>query len=222
MVSNEELSKEIRDILKDADLEKLSRKMVRKQLEGKFHIDLGERKKFINETISQVFQEQQEEEEEEEEVVENEEEEDDEEDEVEEEEVKPQSSKRKASSSSKKKSSTSSSKRKRSESSKSSVSNNGFNAALLLSPELAQVLGKKELPRPQIVKAMWEYIHEHNLQDPKDKRSIILDERLRQVFQRDTFTMFSMNKYIKRHVCKPNELPSGGWDMIPRNGESSE
>lgn len=100
----------------------------------------------------------------------------------------------------------------------------GFNKPLCLSPELANLLGVKEpMPRPQIVKAMWVYIKDNDLQDPNDKRCIILDDSMKQVFQRDQFDMFGMNKYLKRHLRTPEELEkSGGWDQIERDGESSE
>ncbi|KAL0587125.1 hypothetical protein ABG067_003183 [Albugo candida] len=100
--------------------------------------------------------------------------------------------------------------------------NSAFNAELAVSPELAQVLGSDRLARPTIVKLLWKYIHEHQLQDPTDKRKILLDDNLRNVFKRDSFTMFSMNKFVKRHVCKPESLPSGGWADIQRDGVSSE
>ncbi|KAF1775892.1 SWIB domain [Phytophthora cactorum] len=87
---------------------------------------------------------------------------------------------------------------------------------------LASLTGSDRMARPQIVKALWAYIHEHNLQDPDDKRSILLDDRMKQVFQRDSFTMFSMNKFIKRHARKPDDVPPGGWAEIPRNGLSSD
>jgi upstream activation factor subunit UAF30 len=58
----------------------------------------------------------------------------------------------------------------------------------------------KELARTEIVKYLWEYIREHDLQNPEDKREIILDEAMKDVFGCDTFTMFSMNKYISAHI----------------------
>ena len=37
---------------------------------------------------------------------------------------------------------------------------------------LAAVVGKDPLPRTELTKKLWEYIRKHELQDPKDKRSI--------------------------------------------------
>ena len=47
---------------------------------------------------------------------------------------------------------------------------------------------------------MWAYIREHSLQDPSDKRKVILDPAMRAVFGTDSFTIFSMNKYIAGHL----------------------
>jgi upstream activation factor subunit UAF30 len=41
---------------------------------------------------------------------------------------------------------------------------------------LAAVVGKDPLPRTELTKKLWEYIRKHELQDPKDKRSIRADE----------------------------------------------
>ncbi|MBI4093436.1 hypothetical protein HY417_00575, partial [Candidatus Kaiserbacteria bacterium] len=49
------------------------------------------------------------------------------------------------------------------------------NPALLkpmnLSAELEAVVGKGPLPRGQVVKKLWEYIKENNLQNPQNKRN---------------------------------------------------
>src|SRR5580693_4711578 len=47
---------------------------------------------------------------------------------------------------------------------------------------LAAVVGKDPLPRTELTKKLWEYIRKHELQDPKDKRSIRADEKLLAVF----------------------------------------
>jgi hypothetical protein len=45
---------------------------------------------------------------------------------------------------------------------------------------LAAVVGKDPLPRTELIKIkrLWEYVRKHELQDPKDKRSIRADEKL--------------------------------------------
>lgn len=68
------------------------------------------------------------------------------------------------------------------------------------SPELAAVIGAGELPRGQVVKKVWEYIHKHDLQKPTDKRVIIADAKLKPIFGKDEVTMFEMNKYLAQHL----------------------
>jgi len=70
-----------------------------------------------------------------------------------------------------------------------------------ISDELANFLRQgKMMARTMIVKELWIYIHAHNLQNPSDRREIILDRAMRNVFGCKTFTQFSMNKYISAHV----------------------
>lgn len=49
---------------------------------------------------------------------------------------------------------------------------------------------------------MWEYIRGNNLQDPADRRTIILDDPLQTVFKVKKFTIFTMNKYIAEQMIK--------------------
>lgn len=68
------------------------------------------------------------------------------------------------------------------------------------SPELAEIVGKDVLPRGQVVSKVWDYIRKHNLQNPKDKRVIMADAKLKKVFGVDHCTMFEMNKYLAKHL----------------------
>lgn len=72
---------------------------------------------------------------------------------------------------------------------------------LRLSDELSNFLGQRELPRTQVVKLVWEYIKEHDLQSPTDRREIICDDRMRPIFG-DKVTMFSLNKVLSQHLSK--------------------
>ena len=84
--------------------------------------------------------------------------------------------------------------------------NNAFNRPLLLSPELAELVGTSHLSRPQVVKKIWEHVHAHSLQDPADKRQIICNEAMRRVFKVNNVHIFTMNKvcyslcYLLSHV----------------------
>lgn len=88
-------------------------------------------------------------------------------------------------------------------------SGGGLAASTEISPELAAFLGKgNQMARTEIVKELWNYIRQHNLQNPDNKREILLDDAMKNVFGVDSFTMFTMNKYIGAHVYpfKPVDL----------------
>ncbi|KAK9007704.1 hypothetical protein V6N11_074623 [Hibiscus sabdariffa] len=44
------------------------------------------------------------------------------------------------------------------------------------------LVGVTEIPRTEVLKQIWAYIKEHNLQDPDNKRVIICDEKLKKIF----------------------------------------
>lgn len=56
-------------------------------------------------------------------------------------------------------------------------------------------------PPAQVVKLLWEYIRAHNLQDPANRRRILLDDKLKTLFPGESTDMFKMNKHLSRH-CK--------------------
>ncbi|KAJ6820386.1 upstream activation factor subunit spp27-like [Iris pallida] len=51
-----------------------------------------------------------------------------------------------------------------------------------VSPALQAVVGVKEIPRTQALKVIWAYIKENNLQDPENKKIIVCDEKLQNIF----------------------------------------
>jgi upstream activation factor subunit UAF30 len=71
-----------------------------------------------------------------------------------------------------------------------------------LSDELAAVVGKSIMPRPQVVSGIWMYIKAHNLQNPNNKREIFCDDALRKVMKKDKVTMFNMNQLITPHLLE--------------------
>ncbi len=81
---------------------------------------------------------------------------------------------------------------------------NAFNKPLNLSSELEEVVGESKLSRPQVTKKVWEYIKNHNLQNPDDKRNIMADDKLRPVFGKEEVTMFEMTKLISNHLSDPD------------------
>ena len=79
---------------------------------------------------------------------------------------------------------------------------------LKLSPALVAVVNDTILPREQVLKKIWEYIHAHNLQDPTNKRLIVPDEKLAAVFgQKEPLPMQKIMGVIGPHVEKIEEKP---------------
>ena len=70
-----------------------------------------------------------------------------------------------------------------------------------ISEDLAPVVGKGPMPRSEVVKNLWAYIKDKNLQDPKNKRTINADEQLKKVFGgKATVDMFEMTKLVSKHL----------------------
>ncbi|KAG7631788.1 SWIB/MDM2 domain superfamily [Arabidopsis suecica] len=86
----------------------------------------------------------------------------------------------------------------------------GFAKVCSLSPELQAFTGVTELARTEVVKLLWKYIKENNLQDPNDKRTIICDESFRSLFPVESINMFQMNKQLTKHI----------WPLEDNAGES--
>lgn len=72
----------------------------------------------------------------------------------------------------------------------------GFTKPLLLSEELANFMGTRTASRTEVTKQIWAYIKENDLQNPKNKREVLLDERLQKLMKRKKVTMFSMTKIL--------------------------
>lgn len=78
--------------------------------------------------------------------------------------------------------------------------NSALQQPLQPSEDLAAIVGSGTLARGEVVSRVWEYIKKNNLQNPKDKREILADDKLKKVFGKDKATMFEMNKYLAQHL----------------------
>lgn len=66
---------------------------------------------------------------------------------------------------------------------------------------LAAVVGPEPKPRTEVTKKIWDYIKSKNLQDPNDKRMIVADDKLKDVFNgRPKVSMFEMTKFVNQHL----------------------
>lgn len=79
--------------------------------------------------------------------------------------------------------------------------NNALSKPLALSSDLEAVIGKGPMPRTEVVKKLWVYIKKHNLQNPKNKRNILADDKLKVVFGgKKEVSMFDMTKLVSAHL----------------------
>ncbi|MDO8231745.1 MAG: SWIB/MDM2 domain-containing protein [bacterium] len=79
--------------------------------------------------------------------------------------------------------------------------NPALSKPLTLSPELEQVVGKGPMPRTEVVKQLWVYIKKNDLQNPKNKRNILADDKLKAIFGgKGEVTMFEMTKLVSKHL----------------------
>lgn len=88
--------------------------------------------------------------------------------------------------------------------------NSGFMKPVNISPELAsfiKVPTTEPITRVAITKKICEYIKDKDLQNPKDRREIIPDPSLKQIFsisetEKEPLTYYSMQKKIQSHIFK--------------------
>ncbi len=78
--------------------------------------------------------------------------------------------------------------------------NSAFMKPMTISDELAEVIGKGPMPRSEVVKKLWAYIKKNDLQNPKNKRNILADDKLAEIFGKKEVTMFEMTKLVSKHL----------------------
>jgi chromatin remodeling complex protein RSC6 len=78
--------------------------------------------------------------------------------------------------------------------------NAAFMQALTPSAALADVIGTAAAARTEVVKKIWAYIKKHNLQNPKNKRNILADDKLKKVFGKNEVSMFELASIIGKHL----------------------
>ncbi len=84
---------------------------------------------------------------------------------------------------------------------KSKGGNSPMNRELKVSADLASIIDATEASRGQVMKKIWVYIKEHNLQDAKNKRMINPDDKLAKIFgSNKPIDMFQMTKYLSAHL----------------------
>jgi chromatin remodeling complex protein RSC6 len=84
----------------------------------------------------------------------------------------------------------------------------GFQKPTLLSDAMCEFLKVekgREMPRVDVTKMINEYIRKNELQDPNDKRNIVLDNELKKIISIENgqkLTYFNLQSFIKHHFIK--------------------
>lgn len=84
----------------------------------------------------------------------------------------------------------------------------GFTKPVSVSDELREFLGLEEgveIARTDVTKRINEYVKEHSLQNPTDRREIVLDDKLNALLkpgEGETVTFFNLQTYMKVHYPK--------------------
>ncbi len=84
---------------------------------------------------------------------------------------------------------------------KKALKESKFMAPVTPSAQLAEIVGSKPIPRTEVTKKLWDYIKKNKLQDPKNKRNINADAKLKPIFKKDQVTMFEMTRLISKHLA---------------------
>ncbi|CAD5111553.1 DgyrCDS852 [Dimorphilus gyrociliatus] len=196
-ITENKLKKDILEILKGADLNSISAKKVRKELEEKYDEDLLEKKQQIDDLVMACLEEMEEKEAHDSSASEPEEAASDDDEPKLKKKKKNQSDsdwdgddddeapKKPKAKPKKKAAATTNDKPEKAVKKKT-----GYNADLVLSEALAKVVGAEKLPRSEVVKRMWGYVKEKNLQDPRNKQFTLCDDALQEVFGKFPFMIF--------------------------------
>ena len=83
----------------------------------------------------------------------------------------------------------------------------GINMELNVSEELAAIIGTKsgeKISRPQVVKRLWAYLKENNLQDPENKQFFTPDAKMEPVFGKERVKAIRMVTYLVEEHLTPD------------------
>ncbi|KAI8904762.1 SWIB/MDM2 domain-containing protein [Gorgonomyces haynaldii] len=88
-----------------------------------------------------------------------------------------------------------------------------------VSPELQEIVKQEQMPRTDAVARVWDYIRDHGLQDPEDKRKIVANDLLEGILGKKEFTGFQLNSLLSKHLTtnktkKERKKPSGAFNAL--------
>ncbi|ACZ32657.1 DNA topoisomerase I [Chlamydia pneumoniae LPCoLN] len=72
----------------------------------------------------------------------------------------------------------------------------------LPSPDLAKMIGNEPVSRGEATKKIWDYIKEHQLQAPENKKLLVPDNNLATIIGPNPIDMFQLSKHLSQHLTK--------------------
>lgn len=96
--------------------------------------------------------------------------------------------------------------KEKSDKDKKKSGNSMYSKKIWLSPDLADILGHNHMSRHAVVKEMWAIIKARGLQDPKNKKFMLVDDHLMPVFKQKRVQTFGMLKYLTGHMCPDDDV----------------
>lgn len=91
---------------------------------------------------------------------------------------------------------------------------------LVLSEDLASLLGHDELSRPETMRAVWAYAKRNKLQNPKNKRQIRCDEKMKKVFGQKTLELGDIAALLSPHFDYSKEATGGAMGVAAQTKRS--
>jgi len=89
--------------------------------------------------------------------------------------------------------------------------NRALSQKLKPSKQLAIILGsEKPVSRADAVKGIWDYVKQHNLQNPENRREILADDNLKPLFGKNKITMFEVGKIVNSNLESNGSSQSRG------------
>mmetsp|Transcript_107631 Transcript_107631/g.213870 ORF Transcript_107631/g.213870 Transcript_107631/m.213870 type:complete len:538 (+) Transcript_107631:46-1659(+) len=102
-------------------------------------------------------------------------------------------------------------KRRKGSAARRNASREVMNRPVSLSPELATLLGAPALSRPEVVSRLWTHFRDRGLINPDDKREVLFDDEMKEIFGTASSKVFEMQSLLTPHfdyTSKPAETTS--------------
>lgn len=75
-----------------------------------------------------------------------------------------------------------------------------------ISHSLASILGIQMDTRPRIIMHLWQFIRTHKLTDPDDKKLVICNPVLKEIFKVDKMSFAQLPSLLNAHLSLPDPI----------------